>query len=277
MRRMLGAILALSAVLWQGWPVTAQADGQGIAPQLEAAITGDHRSASNVARDVYRHPRETLEFFGLQSNMTVVEIWPGSGWYSEILAPALRDSGSLVLASFGEDSSPEYRPRLHKELLEKIAARPDVYDQVQVIVWDPPGKSSLGEAGSADMVLTFRNVHGWINSGIENDVFKAMFEVLKPGGILGIVQHRANAGADPAASAKKGYVPEAHVVALATAAGFQLLGRSDLNANPKDSKDYEKGVWTLPPTLTLKEQDKDKYLAIGESDRMTLRFRKPSK
>lgn len=277
MTRMFGVILALSAVLWQGWPVSAQADSQGIGPRLEAAIAGDHRSAANVARDVYRHPRETLEFFGLQSNMTVVEIWPGAGWYSEILAPALRGSGTLVLASFGEDSSPDYRPRLHKELQEKIAARPDVYDQAKLTVWDPPGKPSLGEPGSADMVLTFRNVHGWINSGIEKDVFKAMFEVLKPGGTLGIVQHRANAGVDPAASARKGYVPESHVVALATAAGFKLVGRSDLNANPLDTKDYEKGVWTLPPTLTLKEQDKDKYLAIGESDRMTLRFLKPAR
>ena len=276
MKGMFGAIVASSLLLWQGLPGQALAEDTASSARLEAAIAGDHRAAANVARDQYRHPLQTLEFFGLQPTMTVIEIWPGNGWYSEILAPALRGSGTFIAASFGEDSAPAYRPRLHKELLDKFAARPDVYDQARVIAWDPPTQPSLGEPGSADMVLTFRNTHGWINDGVEKDVFKAMFEVLKPGGTLGVVQHRAKADADPAASAKLGYVPESHVVALATAAGFELVARSEINANPRDTADYEKGVWTLPPRLLLGEQDKARYLAIGESDRMTLRFRKPA-
>jgi len=182
-----------------------------------------------------------------------------------------------VNASFGEDSSPAYRPRLHKALLEKFAERPDIYDQVQVIDFDPPGKSGLGEDNSADMVLTFRNVHNWINGGMENEVFAAMFKALKPGGVLGLVEHRATEGADPKESSGMGYVSQSHVVKLAAAAGFELEATSEINANPLDTKDYEQGVWTLPPSLALKDKDRERYLAIGESDRMTLRFRKPAK
>jgi predicted methyltransferase len=147
---------------------------------------------------------------------------------------------------------------------------------VRTATFEPPTAIDLGPDGSADLVLTFRNTHGWVRDGVAESVFGAAFRVLKPGGILGVTQHRAREGADPVESAKTGYVPEAHVVALAEAAGFELEERSEINANAKDTKDYPEGVWTLPPTLRLGEQDRERYLAIGESDRMTLRFRKPT-
>ena len=277
MKSRMTLILALGLLALQGFSTSSVADDQSMGARLNDVIHGEQRSEANIARDGYRHPWDTLEFFGMQPDMTVIELWPGGGWYTEIIGPALKGTGTLVAASFGMDSSPEYRPRLHKALLEKVAGNPEAYGSVKVTDWNPPEKSSLGPDGSADMVVTFRNTHGWINSGIEKDVFRAIAAVLKPGGVLGLVQHRAAEGADPAESAKKGYVPQAHVIALAEAAGLVFEASSEINANPQDTKDYEKGVWTLPPSLTLGEQDQDKYLAIGESDRMTLRFRKPAK
>jgi predicted methyltransferase len=277
MKSRFATMLAPGLVALWGLSAGAMAEPASMAERLHDATLGDQRSDENMARDMYRHPWDTLEFLGMQPTMTVIEIWPGSGWYTEILAPALRGTGKLVVASFGEDSSPAYRPRLHKELLEKFASRPDIYDQVAVLDFDPPARSSLGPDNSADLVLTFRNTHSFINAGIEKDVFASIFKVLKPGGILGLVQHRAAAGADPAVSVKNGYVPEAHVIELAKAAGFELEASSEINSNPLDTKDYESGVWTLPPSLTLGEKDREQYLAIGESDRMTLRFRKPAR
>jgi len=277
MKIRLAPMLAVGLIALNGFSNGVFAEDASMAARLHDATLGDQRSEANSARDMYRHPWDTLEFFGMQPSMTVVEIWPGGGWYTEILAPALRGTGKLVVASFGEDSSPAYRPRLHKALLEKFAERPDIYDQVQVIDFDPPGKSGLGEDNSADMVLTFRNVHNWINGGMENEVFAAMFKALKPGGVLGLVEHRATEGADPKESSGMGYVSQSHVVKLAAAAGFELEATSEINANPLDTKDYEQGVWTLPPSLALKDKDRERYLAIGESDRMTLRFRKPAK
>lgn len=242
---------------------------------FEKAMNGSHRSATNRARNEYRNPDKTLRFFGVQPNMHVIEIWPGRGWYSEILAPVLSDRGKFVAASFGPDSSPDYRPRLHAAFLEKMANEPELYGNAEVIVFDPPAHASLGEPGTADVVLTFRNTHSFIRAGVADDVFRAAYEVLKPGGVLGVVQHRGVPGADPAESSKKGYVPESHVVFLAERAGFELAARSEINANPKDTKDYEDGVWTLPPSLRKRDVDRAKYLAIGESDRMTLKFVKP--
>jgi predicted methyltransferase len=239
------------------------------------AVAGEHRSAEAHARDEFRHPVETLDFFGVEENMTVVELWPGSGWYTEILAPLLRERGRLVVASFGEGAEPEYRARLHAELGEKFDANPDLYDKVEVVTLAPPDAVQLGEPESADRVLTFRNTHNWIQAGVEEDVYRAAFEVLKPGGVFGVVQHRGNPGTDVAASALLGYVPEQHVIDLAAQVGFELAESSEINANPKDTKDYEQGVWTLPPTYRLKEQDRERYAAIGESDRMTLKFVKP--
>jgi predicted methyltransferase len=218
--------------------------------------------------------------------MTVMEIWPGEGWYTEILAPVMRHNGQFIVASYAVDvpDQPEYRYGLHTQLLEKFSRHPELYDQVAVVPYSPPASASLGEADSVDMVLTFRNTHGWISEGIAESVFAEFARVLKPGGVLGVVQHRAAEGVDPAQSAESGYVPEATVIELARKAGLYLEARSEVNANPAETKDYSAGVWTLPPSLALcedvaAEEEKAaciaKYQAIGESDRMTLRFRKP--
>ncbi len=239
---------------------------------LAAAIAGAQRSEDNRARDQYRHPQETLEFFGIQPDMRVVEIRPGGGWYTEILAPYLRGQGHLVAAiPSAEGSRAHYRQRF----LDMQAARPDVFGEVEVATFDPPDAIDLGPDGSADMVVTFRNTHNMVNDGGAEEAYAAFFRVLRPGGVLGVVQHRAAEGADAQESAEKGYVPEAYVIQIAEAAGFTLEERSDINANPNDTRDYEEGVWTLPPVLRLEDQDRERYLGIGESDRMTLRFRKP--
>ena len=254
--------------------------------RIERAMLGDHRSEANMARNAHRHPVGTLTFLGLQDGMNVMEIWPGGGWYTEVLAPVMRHHGQFIVATYDTDvpDQPEYRYRLQMELLDKFSARADVYDQVAVVPFSPPASASLGAADSIDLILTFRNTHGWIGDGIAESVFAEFSRVLKPGGILGVVQHRASADADPVKSAETGYVPEAAVIALAGKAGLYLEAKSEVNANPRDSRDHVGGVWTLPPGLELCKEIEDaaelaacqsKYGAIGESDRMTLRFRKP--
>ncbi len=244
--------------------------------RLEDIAVGEHRSEKNIARNQYRHPVETLRWFGLREDMTVVEVSPGGGgWYTEILAPCLRERGKLYAASYDSESEREYFRRNAKKYLDKLAAQPGVYDKVVVTEFAPPKKTKLEPQGQADMVLTFRNTHNWIAAGMAETTFQAMYEVLKPGGILGLVQHRGSPEMRGKAWAEKGYVPEAEVVRLAEAAGFRLLERSEVNANPRDTKDHPEGVWTLPPGYRLKDQDRDKYTAIGESDRMTLKFIKP--
>jgi predicted methyltransferase len=237
------------------------ADSVGVRPVLAMP----HRSDANRARDKYRHPVETLNFFGLRPDMNVVEIWPGGGWYTEILAPLLRDKGKLAVTNTPTG----------KKYDEMLGASTDLYGKVEVRRIKPPEEIHFGPAGSADMLLTFRNVHGWMPKGYDGKVFAAAFSVLKSGGIFGVVEHRAKAGADPAALKDTGYVPEDYVIRKVEEAGFRLVAKSEVNANPKDSTDHPKGVWTLPPSLRLGEQDKEKYLAIGESDRMTLKFVKP--
>ncbi|MGE3773048.1 MAG: class I SAM-dependent methyltransferase [Gammaproteobacteria bacterium] len=245
------------------------------APTLDQAIAGTNRSAENRARDVHRHPAETLSFFGIAPTMTVVEILPGEGWYTEILAPYLAPAGKLVIATHEPDSPNQYRRDGHKALMAKLDAAPALYGAVERrVMWQGDGVS-LGPPASADMVLTFRNTHNWINDGKMEAVYKACFDVLKSGGVLGLEQHRAPAGTDAAASAKKGYVPEDWLIEQIEGAGFKFVGKSDVNANPKDTKDYADGVWTLPPVLRQGDKDREKYLAIGESDRMTLKFVKP--
>lgn len=234
---------------------------------IDAAIAGPHRSEENRARDQYRHPKETLEFFGLQPNMTVIEMSPGGGWYTEILAPVLRDEGRLIAAIPDPERSP-YGQRF----VEFVESRPDIYDRVERVIFHPPEQLSLGPSNSADMVLTFRSAHGWINSGHVTQIFEAIFDVLKPGGVLGLVQHRGPEGIDP----QTGYVPESTIIHLAEAAGFELEERSEINANPADDHDHPHGVWSLLPTLRDAGEDRDEWAAIGESDRMTLRFRKPA-
>lgn len=267
-------LLFLLSVLITG--VATASPSASAAARLDAALAGTHRSDANRARDVYRHPKDTLLFFGLKPDMTVIELWPGGGWYTEVLAPVLRGTGHLVAAAYPADSDSAYFQRVLGNYQAKLAAAPAVYDQVAVIGFNPPAQASLGPANSADMVLTFRNLHNWKASGNLKAVFDAAFAVLKPGGVFGVVEHRAPAGSTVEEVFETGYMPQDYVIELAKQAGFELAATSEINANPKDTKDHPKGVWTLPPTFRLGEQDKAKYLAIGESDRMTLKFVKPT-
>lgn len=272
-----------AAVLLMTLPTPLQAMDAETTQALDAAINGNQRSAENKARDVYRHPRATLAFFGFEAHMTVVELWPGGGWYTEILAPALRGSGKLVAAHYGEDTGSDYRTRNYLGFVEKLAARPEIYDQVKLITWGKGAGNALGQDQSADMVVTFRNMHSLIRDDQLDAFLDAALRVLKPGGVLGVVQHRGETLADRgpgdiniAGEAGSGYVPQDYLIDQVTAAGFVLDGQSEINANPRDIKQYPEGVWTLPPSLSLGETDQAKYLAIGESDRMTLRFIKPA-
>lgn len=242
--------------------------------QLTQAIAGDHRSAENKARDQYRHPKETLEFLGFKSNMTVVEITPGGGWYTEILAPALKGSGKLIGAHYPDTGEDNYYSNSRKRLEKKLAGN-DVFSEVELSNFVPKKASELAPAGTADMVLTFRNLHNWGDEGVQQ-VFMDAHKALKSGGILGVVEHRLPKGVEEN-DMNRGYVSVDKTVAQAKAAGFKLVGSSEVNANAKDKASYEKGVWTLPPRLALGDKDKEKYLAIGESDRMTLKFVKSAK
>jgi predicted methyltransferase len=267
--------------------VSAWASCLPVDARIEAAMFGEHRSEANIERNRYRHPVGTLTFLGLEDGMTVMEIWPGGGWYTEILAPVMKGHGKFIVAGWDVDvpDQPGYRYSLNKAMLEKFAAESEIYGEVGVVAYSPPQSASLGEADSIDLLLTFRNTHGWINDGLAKDVYAEFARVLKPGGVLGVVQHRADEGADAVASAKSGYVPEAAVIAMAEAAGLVFEARSEVNANPRDDHQHESGVWTLPPSLSACRKVEDeaakaeceaKYRAIGESDRMTLKFRKPA-
>ncbi|WP_296255712.1 MULTISPECIES: class I SAM-dependent methyltransferase [unclassified Pseudomonas] len=243
--------------------------------QFATVLKGDWRVPQNAARDQYRHPEQTLRFFGVRNDQTVIEITPGNGWYSELLAPLLKAKGHYVVAIV-DPSVSDYAKKAAERLKQKYAADPAHYGKVEVIEYRPKAPV-LGSPASADTVLTFRNAHNWVDAGNEVATFKAFYDVLKPGGTLGVVDHRAKPGTTAKDNEKNGYLPTDYVVKLAQDAGFKLVGESEVNANPKDTKDYPDGVWTLPPILVKGEQDKAKYLAIGESDRMTLRFIKPAK
>lgn len=244
------------------------------AAQLDSVLAGSWRSAANRARDAYRHPKATLQFFGVRPDRTVIEITPGGGWYAEILAPLLNDNGHYIAAEKAPTADSEARSD-DSALRRKFAADPAHYGNARIVQFEPKAPV-FGAPASADLVLTFRNVHNWAEAGTAPAMFKAFFAVLKPGGVLGVVDHRAADGASLEAVKSSGYLPTDYVVKLATEAGFTLDESSEINANPKDTRDYPKGVWTLPPTLALGEKDKAKYQAIGESDRMTLRFVKPA-
>ena len=244
---------------------------------LTKTATAENRSNDNKARDQYRHPKETLEFFGLQPEMTVVEVWPGGGWYTEILAPVLQQNGQYFAAHFPSDSEVKYYQRSLDQFQDKLASD-DVYENVTLSEFYPGTHHNIAPAESADMVLTFRNLHNWyMQKDIEgiNEAFKAFYSALKPGGILGVVDHRLPENRDSAKAKRSGYVKQSWVIEYAEKAGFVLEAVSEVNANPLDTADHEKGVWTLPPRLALGEKDIAKYQAIGESDRMTLKFRKP--
>jgi len=246
-------------------------------PTLDSALAADSRTPAYVERDKYRHPKETLEFFGLEPDQTVVEVWPGRGWWTEFLAPYLKERGLYYAAGFSISAAdtPQYQRNITADFAKKMAERPDLYGAVVVGELGAPDRWIACPAGTADLVLTFRNVHNWIAGDFEQQMFGAFYAALKSGGTLGVEEHRAKPGTTREQMKESGYVTEAYVIALAEKAGFKLAARSEINANPKDTKDYAEGVWTLPPTLTLKDKDREKYLAIGESDRMTLRFVKP--
>jgi predicted methyltransferase len=269
MRNVLIASLLLAAA-----PAAAQ---DSFAERAALASVGDHRSEANRARNEFRHPVQTLQFFGIEDGMSVLEISPGGGWYTEVLAPALRDHGRYVIAHWDPAvaDQPAYRYRQVESMQAKFAERPELYDQVEILPFSPPASASLGDAGRFDVLLTFRNTHGWVNAGIAADLFREFARVLKPGGVLGVVQHRAAPGSDAAAAAS-GYVPEELVKRLAAEAGLEFVASSEVNGNPLDTRDHPEGVWTLPPSLRLGDQDRARYLSIGESDRMTLKFRKLS-
>jgi predicted methyltransferase len=238
---------------------------------LAAAVAAPTRTPANVARDKYRHPAETLAFFGVKPGDTVVELWPGAGWYTEILAPLAKAGGGTLYAAAPWD-------RGLNRVKAKQTENADVYGAVKLAEFPNAGTNPKVPDGSADVVLTFRNVHNWRFDGTDNtaEAFKQIFAMLKPGGTLGIVDHRLNESDDSAKEEKSGYMKESSIIGFAEAAGFKLAGKSEINANPKDTKDYPKGVWTLPPTLTEGDANRDTYLAIGESDRMTLKFVKPA-
>lgn len=241
----------------------------------DAALAGQHRAERNSARDMFRHPRETLEFFGVKEGATVVELAPGGGWYTEVLAPLLLGKGSYYAAHYSPNGSAYYRRSLGG-YLQKLGENADVYGEVTVTTLAPPESIVIAPAESADVVVAFRNVHSWMRAGTIAETFIAAYDALKPGGVFGIVQHRAKDGRDQEAMKATGYVSEDFVIAAARSVGFELDGRSEINANPKDPGDHAKGVWELPPSLRGEESEKADKMAIGESDRMTLRFVKPA-
>ena len=263
--------------------VTAAACAAGGSQSLEAthhdalktAIAASTRTPANTARDRYRHPYETLAFFGVRPDSTVVEIWPGGGWYTEILAPyVLQGGGTYYAAAMGENG--------HSAVRRMMEANPALYGQTRLVAFPAfAANETRVPDGTADVVLTFRNVHNWIMGYQRNsepygeEAFRQMYAMLKPGGILGVVDHRLPESADAARERSSGYVKVSTVRRLAEAAGFRLVESSEINANPRDTADWPRGVWTLPPALRLGDQDRERYLAIGESDRMTLRFVKP--
>lgn len=243
---------------------------------LEQAANGAHRSAANIARNAWRHPVDTLNFFGIRSDMTVVEVWPGDeGWYTEILAPYLRDKGKFYAANYDGSTGVEYFLKGAQAFKDKLAAEPALYDKVVVTALMPPKSLAAAPPASADLVVTFRNLHNWVRDDRAEAMFKAMYEVLKPGGTLGMVAHRGTPEMVGKEAAKTGYLAESEALRLAAAAGFKFVEKSEINANPKDTKDHEGGVWSLPPNFRLGEKDRAKYAAIGESDRMTMKFVKP--
>jgi predicted methyltransferase len=243
---------------------------------LQAAVSSSYRTVENANRDRYRHPVATLNFFGLKPKMTVIEITPGAGWYTEILAPFLARQGQFI-GAFPPAGENKGMNESTAKVIAWLKAHREFEGHMTVVDFKPPEQLELAKPGSADMVVTFRNVHNWMKAGTQDAVFAAFFKALKPGGILGLEEHRANPKVGADAQASSGYVLEKDLIKMAKKAGFRLVAKSEINANPKDTKDYPEGVWTLPPTLRLKDKDREKYLAIGESDRMTMKFVKPKK
>lgn len=266
------ALLVLALVAAAG--CASNSSRGSVTSALDAAIAGTHRPAADRARDQYRHPRETLLFFGLRPNQTVVEITPTGGWYTRIIAPVVREHGRYVAAMPPVVAGNAGSERTRQTFTDMLAANPELFDRVQVADFSIGGAPMVPD-GSADLVLTFRNIHNWMAREQAEAAFRYMFRALKPGGTLGVVEHRGNEAVPQDPRARSGYVNQSFAIALIESVGFRLEGTSEINANPKDTKDYSGGVWTLPPRLAAGETDRDKYIAIGESDRFTLKFVKP--
>ncbi len=241
---------------------------------LDNILAGSQRSAEDSARDRYRHPKETLLFFGIRPEMTVLEVWPEPGWYTQIIAPLVRERGKYYAAVIGADPQSKYVTERLYDYQQKLTSRPEVYSAVNVVTFPTDG-GDVVPPGSLDMVVTFRNIHNWMARDCAGQAFATIYKALKPGGVLGVVEHRGNPAVAQDPHAKSGYVNEDYAIRLIEGQGFRLVGESQVNANAKDTKDYEQGVWTLPPTYRLGDQDRQKYADIGESDRFTLKFVKP--
>ena len=233
------------------------------------------RTAAYIDRDEYRNPNATLSFFEIDKHQAVVEIWPGGGWYAEILAPYLKDSGQYYAAHLDKNSDIGFFTRMRAKFDEKVTAQPEVYSKTITTSFEPPKVIDIAPQASADRVLTFRNVHNWMRNSSEQAAFDSFYKALKPGGKLGVVEHRAPESFTLDQMITTGYVSEAYVKELAQTSGFIFESSSEVNANKLDDKSHPKGVWTLPPSLRLGDENQAKYLAIGESDRMTLKFIKP--
>jgi predicted methyltransferase len=246
---------------------------QSTAQQLTTILAGDQRSESDRARDTYRHPKETLLFFGIRPEMTVLEVWPEPGWYTEIIAPLLHASGKYYAALPPANPDSPNATKRHADFAAKLAARPDLYSTVSVVTLPADG-SDVVPAGTLDMAVTFRNIHNFMADGDASQTFATLYRALKPGGLLGVVEHRGNPALPQDPKAKSGYVNEDYAIKLIEAQGFRLVAKSQVNDNPRDTKDYEQGVWTLPPTFALGAKDHARYAAIGESDRFTILFAK---
>jgi predicted methyltransferase len=268
--------VTMTAVIASGC-ATPTSTRQETTATLDSILEGEQRSARNRARDEYRHPKETLLFFGVRPEMHVVEIWPDpSGWYTEIIAPLVREKGKYYAAVLDAAPGNVNQEKRVADFRQKLAARPDLYDRVEVVKMPRDG-SDMVPPGTADMVVSFRNIHNWMARNQAAQAFTTMFKALKPGGTLGIVEHRGDPSKPQDPLAKSGYVNEQYAIDLIEAQGFKLVAKSEINANPRDTKDYEQGVWTLPPVYRLGDTDREKYTAIGESDRFTLRFVKPQR
>jgi predicted methyltransferase len=271
-----GPALALLACVVLIAACAAGSSRQSTAEALTVILAGNQRPPEEQARDLYRHPKETLLFFGIRPEMKVLEVWPEPGWYTAVIAPLLREKGSYYAGVIPEDPSSKYITHRLEEYRGRLASRHDLYDRVTVVSFPNDGGDAV-PPGSVDMVLTFRNIHNWMARDQAPQAFASMYRALKPGGVLGVVEHRGNPAVAQDPKAKSGYVNEDYAIRLIEQQGFRLVAKSEVNDNPRDTKDYEAGVWTLPPTYRLGAKDHDKYAAIGESDRFTLRFVKPAR
>ncbi len=273
MRKQTGLLLLASTLLLAA-SCSTTSTRETTAAALDTILAGNQRSAQNSARDRYRHPKETLLFFGIRPEMKVLEVWPEPGWYTEIIAPLVRERGKYLAAVIAPDPDSKYVTGRLSDFQQKLTSRPDVYGAVEVVTLPTDG-SDVVPAGTLDMVVTFRNIHNWMAKDSAGQVFATLYKALKPGGVLGVEEHRGNAATTQDPQAKSGYVNEDYAIRLIEGQGFKLVGESQVNANPKDTKDYEQGVWTLPPSYRVGEKDRQKYTDIGESDRFTLKFVKP--